>query len=167
MTTQDRIADRFEIQDLMSRYALAVDNRDWALYRSVFTPDARIDYTDSGGIADELDKIVPWLSGVLGAFAGTQHSMSNQLVEFDGTHDARSCTYFVSVHVALAEGEERLLTVGGFYRDRLERTDAGWRIAERVELGTWMEGPYPEDVERPPWYGKEGRHRPSLGAAGG
>lgn len=167
MTTHDTIADRFEIQDLMSRYALAVDNKNWDLYRSVFTADARIDYTDSGGVADVVDKIVPWLSGVLGAFAGTQHSLSNHLVEFDGAGHARSCTYFVSVHVAIDDGEEQLLTVGGFYRDRLERTSSGWRISERVELGTWMEGPYPEDVERPPWYGREGRHRPSLGVRGG
>ena len=75
-----------------------------------------------------------------------------------------ACTYFVAVHATLDDrGEEVLLRVGGFYQDRLVRSrDSAWRIAERVELGTWMEGPYPEDVARPPWYGKTTRNLPSL-----
>jgi len=164
VTASDQNADRFEILDLMNRYALAVDRGDWDRYRSVFTPDARIDYTDSGGEVGPLEPIVEWLSVVLEPFAGLQHTMGNHLVEFDGDGDAaRACTYFVSVHAALDDrGEEVLLKVGGFYQDRLVRSDSGWRISERVELGTWMEGPYPEDVARPPWYGKTTRNLPSL-----
>src|SRR5205807_2257008 len=46
-----RLSDRLAIQDLMTLYAMAVDGRDWRLYRSVFTPDAVIDYSDAGGFA--------------------------------------------------------------------------------------------------------------------
>src|SRR5450755_265588 len=48
------IADRVAIQDLMYRYAMAVDGRDWTLYRTVFSADAVIDYVDSGGIRADL-----------------------------------------------------------------------------------------------------------------
>ena len=52
------LADRLEIGDLLTRYATAVDRRDWDLYRSVFTTDAEIDYTSAGGIAGTVDEVV-------------------------------------------------------------------------------------------------------------
>jgi hypothetical protein len=52
--------------------------------------------------------------------------------------------------------------LGGFYQDKLRRTPDGWRISERVELGVWMQGPYPDDVAKPPWYGSATHHAPGL-----
>ena len=49
------LSDRAEITDLLTRYARAVDRQDWDLSRSVFTPDARIDYTQVGRIAGNLE----------------------------------------------------------------------------------------------------------------
>ena len=46
-----RISDELEIAALLSRYARAVDTKDWALYRSVFTDDAYVDYSSAGVIA--------------------------------------------------------------------------------------------------------------------
>jgi len=40
------VADKLEIYELLGAYARAVDTKDWALYRSVFTPEATIDYID-------------------------------------------------------------------------------------------------------------------------
>ena len=36
----EALADRLAIEDLLTRYAHAVDRHDWDLYRSVFTDDA-------------------------------------------------------------------------------------------------------------------------------
>lgn len=54
----EALADRLAIEDLLTRYASAVDRRDWGLYRSVFTDDAHIDYTSAGGIAGSLEEVV-------------------------------------------------------------------------------------------------------------
>jgi 3-phenylpropionate/cinnamic acid dioxygenase small subunit len=156
------LADRAAIQQLMYRYAMAVDGRDWALYRTVFSADAVIDYTDSGGIRADLETTVKWLDEVLGIFAGLQHNMTNHVVEIDGDR-AQACTYYVAYHtLADGEGSESVLVMGGFYRDRLVSMASGWRISERVELGEWMQGPYPEGVAKPPWYGTPDHHRASL-----
>jgi hypothetical protein len=158
----DVLRDRQEILDLMYRYGMAVDRRDEALYRSVFTPDARIDYTDSGGIVDDLDTVTAWLLAALAPFAGLQHNMTNHYAELAGDA-AKACTYFVAHHtVAVGEGTETVLTVGGFYQDRLVRTPDGWRIAERVEFGVWMDGPFPDDVAKPTWYGRAQHPLPAL-----
>jgi hypothetical protein len=156
------LGDRAAIQDLIYRYAIAVDGRDWDLFRTVFSADAVIDYADSGGLRADLETTVKWMAEVLGIFAGLQHNMTNHLVEIDGDQ-ARACTYFVAYHtVADGQGGETVLAFGGFYRDRLIRTPDGWRIAERVELGEWMQGPYPEGERQPSWYGTPDHNRASL-----
>src|SRR4051794_18340696 len=91
------VGDRLAIQDLMYRYAMAVDGRDWDLYRTVFSPDAVIDYVDSGGGRADLETTVKWLAVVLGVFAGLQHNMTNHVVEIEGDR-ARACTYYVAYH---------------------------------------------------------------------
>lgn len=161
MALETAIADRIEIRALMDRYAMAVDARDWHRYRGVFTADATIDYTDSGGPAGQLEEITAWLAGALQVFAGLQHNMTSHVAEVDGD-TARSCTYFLAFHTTADGSGEQVLAMGGFYRDRLARTPDGWRIAERVELGTWMQGPYTEGVAMPPWYGSTVHHTPAL-----
>lgn len=61
----DRLAlwlDRAEIADVITKQGLAVDARDWDRWRSLFTPDARLDYTAAWGIEGSLEEVVEWLS---------------------------------------------------------------------------------------------------------
>ena len=44
------VDDQTAITALLNRYARAVDTSDWKLYRSVFTPDAHIDYSSAGAV---------------------------------------------------------------------------------------------------------------------
>ena len=44
------ISDRIRINDLLVRYTLAIDTKDYDLLDTVFQPDATVDYTTSGGI---------------------------------------------------------------------------------------------------------------------
>jgi hypothetical protein len=48
----DEIAlpDRMAMEDLLTRYATAVDARNWDLLDSVFTHDAHLDYRSAGGV---------------------------------------------------------------------------------------------------------------------
>jgi hypothetical protein len=159
---QQTISDRLEIHDLMIRYGMAVDRRDWDLYRTVFTDNARIDYTDSGGISADIDEMAVWIAPIMEPFAGLQHNMTNHMVVIDGD-TASSCTYFVAVHSTLdGHGGEVLFTLGGFYQDRLVRTPLGWRIAERAELGVWLDGPGVEGIVGPRWHGQQQHHAPSV-----
>jgi 3-phenylpropionate/cinnamic acid dioxygenase small subunit len=127
------VSDRIEIDDLLTRYATAVDTRDWTLYESCFTTDAVIDYTASGGIKGALADVRRWLSEVMPVFAVTQHLVTNRSVALDG-HTASSRSYFFNP-LGLPDGRGGMTMYfdGGFYNDKLVRTEHGWRIAERVE----------------------------------
>lgn len=133
MMPLQEMSDRLEIQDLLARYSHAIDDREWDALDGVFTADAHIDYTAAGGAVGSYPEIKAWLAAVLPAFAVTQHLAATTRLDLDGdTAQARTILFNPMVSRD-DEGTEHVLFVGLWYRDRLVRTDAGWRIAERVE----------------------------------
>src|SRR3954452_16606556 len=64
----DEISDRLEIEALIVRYTRAIDTGDWDRLDTVFTPDAQIDHTESGGIVAGVAEVKPWLAEMLPAF---------------------------------------------------------------------------------------------------
>jgi|SRR5271166_1350510 len=138
------LLDRLEIDDLLVRYATAIDARDWVQLESVFAQDARLDYRSAGGIQGTFAEVRQWLSEVLQVFTWTQHLVVNRAVEIDpGGESARARSIFHNPNQLLVEGEPWLFVVGGCYHDRLVRLEAGWRIASRVEETLWWDHPIP------------------------
>lgn len=132
------IADRIEIDDLLTRYATAVDTRDWDLYQTVFTADALIDYTSSGGIRGGVAEMTKWLSDALSIFSMSQHLVTNRDIRVAGD-TATSRSYFYNpMGRTKRDGTLDLMFVGGFYRDQLRRTGDGWRITERIQDTAWF-----------------------------
>jgi 3-phenylpropionate/cinnamic acid dioxygenase small subunit len=143
------LRDRLEINDLLTRYAWAIDDKDWDTLDTVFTPDAHIDYTATGGIAGSLAEIKPWLAESLAAFPATQHLLSNSQVTITGdTATARTAVYN-PMGAATREGPLHFFFMGGIYADQMVRTAAGWRIRQRVEHLVWMDGKLPRELYVP------------------
>lgn len=131
--TPQYLSDRIEIDDLLTRYATAVDNKDWELYDACFTSDAFIDYTSAGGVKGRLPEVRDWLAKTLPIFPMTQHVVCNRAVEIEGDlATARSCFFNP---MGITDGSEglKLFFDGGYYNDKLVRTKDGWRISERIE----------------------------------
>lgn len=138
------VADRLEIDALLTRYAKAVDRRDWDLYRTVFTPDARIDYTSAGGPASGVDEMCAWLDEALAQFPATQHLVSNIDIVFAGD----SATVEAMFHNPMKMPDGSAWVTGGWYHHALVRTDEGWRSGEMVEESAYFSG-MPSDLTRP------------------
>ena len=130
------LVDRAEIADLLTRYARAVDRQDWDLFRSVFTPDARIDYTQVGGIAGNLDEVVGFLSQVMPMFESMQHLVSNIEITIDGDE----ATVTAMVYNPLKLPDSPMWATGGWYHHELVRTPEGWRSRALVEEAGWFDG---------------------------
>jgi 3-phenylpropionate/cinnamic acid dioxygenase small subunit len=131
--TQQELADRIEIDDLLTRYAVAVDGKDWDLYASCFTHDAFIDYTSAGGIKGRLPEVKKWLSDTLVIFPMTQHVVANRVIVIDGDSATARSYFFNPMGLPDGNGGLKLFFDGGYYNDRLVRTDDGWKITERIE----------------------------------
>ena len=129
------LADRIAAEDLLTRYATAVDRRDWQQYRSIFTADAEIDYTSAGGIADTVDEIVEFLSTSLEMFEMTQHLVSNIDLEVNG--ESATVTAMFNNPMRLPGGDTWF--TGGWYHHDLVRTPDGWRSRRLREESAWFD----------------------------
>ena len=143
------ISDRIRINDLLTRYTVALDTKDWALLDTCFTADAHVDYTTSGGTKGPYPEVRVWLEKALAAFPMTQHFISNTTVTIEGDR-AKSRTYVINpMGFPKEDGSLHIFTVGAYYNDELVFTDEGWRIAERIEEQAYLDGTLPEALQIP------------------
>jgi len=143
------LSDRLQIQDLLVRYTRAIDTRDWALLDTCFLPDARVDYTATGGVAGSYPEVRAWLAQALAPFPITVHYVTNSQVELDGDR-ARARTLVLNpMFFADPDGSLHDFTVGATYVDELVWTDGGWRIAKRSEEAGYLQGQLPKALQIP------------------
>ena len=128
-------ADRVELEELLHRYAWAIDKWEWSLLDQVFTEDAEVDFSSVGQyVAGESvlrgrKAIVTWLRDSIKPFPDVLHFLSNQIVTLEGD-EARITTYMQVLH----------LPMGGIYHSVAVRTADGWRIRRfRLEERTFDE----------------------------
>ena len=65
MLSLEEISDRLELQHLLISYSEAIDRREFDELDEIFTPDAYIDYRDTGGIDGQYPQIKAWLAETL------------------------------------------------------------------------------------------------------
>ena len=136
MSNRDGVADRLAIIDGLRRYAYAIDDRDFAAVRQVFTPDAVLDYTSTGGPRGPRDEVVDWIAAGLALLGPSQHFVTNELITLAGQQATSRC-YLLNPLLSPEAPAENVLLLGGEYRDRWRRTPAGWRITAREHVVTW------------------------------
>lgn len=135
MLTLQQISDRLEIQDLLVRYAGAIDRREFDLLEDVFTPDAHVDYGAYGGPAGPYPEIRKWLEAGLAAFPAFQHLVGNAELTITADRATGRIMCFNPMVLPLddAFGQPVIGLNGLWYIDSYVRTTAGWRIARRSE----------------------------------
>ena len=140
------LSDRAEIADAITRYTHAVDGQDWDGLDTVFTPDAAIDYTESGGIAAAFPEVKAWLAANLPLFSQRYlHTLGQISYDFSGDRDAAEVAAYFHNPMVIADGNNgpggtKVVEVGGVYRHSFVRTDAGWRSVKLHEQVTWTRG---------------------------
>jgi hypothetical protein len=145
MMSLQQISDRLEINELLVRYSHAVDTRDWALFATVFTPDAVIDYTEMGGPRGTVPETVEFLSSTMPTFSSYQHMVGNTVLELDGDTAKARTICFNPMVLDRGEGATHVFFCGLWYRDALVRTPDGWRIKERYEERSYIHN-FPEEL---------------------
>ena len=134
-----RLLDRAEIADLLTRYTRAVDTGDLTGFDTVFTDDATIDYTASGGSSGPVAEVRRWLAEeAIPLFAQTQHLVGQVETDFRADDQAHVTVYFWNpIRIQLPDSEPFDMEIGGLYEHDLVRTDAGWRSRSLVEHVLW------------------------------
>ncbi|MGW7819701.1 nuclear transport factor 2 family protein [Streptomyces puniciscabiei] len=142
------VMDRLAVDELITAYAVAVDDGDWPAYRMLFTADGRADYRSAGGIEGDAGQIAAWLAENLARFAMRQHLIVNRQVRFGllehDTGDTASvrADYLNPMRFA-TNGTPTApdLVCGGRYDFGLLRTPEGWRLREVIVKEKWRRLP--------------------------
>jgi hypothetical protein len=132
------VADRLAIDDLLDEYAAALDTKNWDALRTLFLPDAIVDYTEEGGIRGSVDDAIAWFEKALAAFTASQHFVTNRRVKFAGDEATVNAYIFSPLGVPNGDGGLTLVFAGGAYEDVVRRTPDGWRFAARTIRASWF-----------------------------
>jgi 3-phenylpropionate/cinnamic acid dioxygenase small subunit len=137
------ISDRLEIQDLLTRYTVAIDTKDWKLLDTCFAPEAYVDYTCTGGVKGPYPEVRKWLEEALAPFAVTSHYISNCTVKVAGDTATAHAYLHNPMGLQNPDGSQHWFTVGAQYLDDLVRMADGWRIKRRVQQRGFFQGALP------------------------
>lgn len=136
------LIDRAEILDVLMNYAIGIDRREWETYHSVFAEHVEIDFSSWSGRPPATVAVDEWVAGVrsaLSGFDGTQHVLTNPVVDVTG--DQANVTLYMNAHHYLnIEGEHNLHSIGGYYVHRMIRNATGWRSEACKLTVTWEKG---------------------------
>ena len=147
-----RIADRFQIQDLLYRWCRAVDRLDKQGMLDVFWPGA-ID--SHGPYIGTVEGLVDWILVRHQPIATSSHFIGNLLIEFASDDVALVETYVRTIQQYPPEAKQQLAQLTGGsagdadaamdmftssrYLDRVERREGEWRIARRDLVQDWKQ----------------------------
>lgn len=124
MSTTDTDA----ILHALASYARGVDERDFASVAALFTSDATIDYSVTGGAVLQGKDLGSWLRGALAIFRMTQHHLGLPVIDVAGDA-ARTRVPVIATHVQeRKDGSDNTAILYGTYTHDWTRTAAGWRI---------------------------------------
>lgn len=133
----DWYQDRSDIIDLAVRYTWALDTKRIDDLDDVFLADATAML--HGVECADREAIKARIGGAILPLDRTQHLVGNHQVAVEGDRATHRCQLQAQHVMEGTDGGDNLI-VGGFYDDRLVRTDDGWRIEHRLMQQTWIEG---------------------------
>ena len=134
--------DRIAIHDVMHRYALAIDTKNWDLLLGVFANNITADFRSFGAPEVHQGTADAWIESVRGTIDGmdaTQHLMANHL--YDVVDDlAVGTSYIRAIHICRNDFGGDTYTIGGHYEVKMRRMHERWCIVDYKLLVTHHEG---------------------------
>ncbi|MFI9823485.1 nuclear transport factor 2 family protein [Streptomyces sp. NPDC052013] len=144
------VRDRLAVDELVTEYAVAVDDGDWTAFRALFAVDGRADYRSAGGVAGDVATVAAWLAESLGRLPLRQHLIVNRRVRFgiweQDTGDTAEVQADYVNPMGRGTADDRGVAApdfvcGGRYAFAMVRTRDGWRLSEVVVREKWRRLP--------------------------
>ncbi|MFE3600688.1 nuclear transport factor 2 family protein [Streptomyces sp. NPDC059096] len=139
------VMDRLAIDEVITGYAVAVDEADWPGFRSLFAPDGRADYTAAGGIEGPAAEIADWLAGTLRPYPVRQHLIVNRRLRLQdlGGYTADRAEVRADYLTPLRHTSGADLLRGGTLTFGLLRDDTRWWLRTVTVHEKWRRGADP------------------------
>ena len=127
-----RLEDLHDIQNLITAYGIAMDERDAAATRELFTPDATLTSKDGVFAADGLDEILETYAGRWEVLGPTSHIVHGAVLHIDPDDPDRATGTVPSHAEVVRNGESMLVSI--IYEDEYRRHEGKWKFSSR-EMG--------------------------------
>lgn len=126
----DLLLTEREIARALTRFARAMDERDWDTLLAILADDATGELGE-GSLASPAE-IVGTIRRYLDACGPTQHLLGNLLVEVDGER-AQSRCYVSDMHLGQGTAAGETFATLGDYHDSWRRVAGEWRLTHRIK----------------------------------
>jgi hypothetical protein len=130
--------DRLEIVELQSRFAWGLDGKDAKQFDLVFADDVEAQISTLMQLSGRKS-LSRWLSAFHAPYDATQHLFSNFLITVDDQGPLLR-SYVLARLVLKGHPGGDSFSSGGYYLDRLVRSDLGWRVRSREIVNLWRDG---------------------------
>lgn len=147
------VLDRLEIQQLVARYAYALDTggRNGYEYADLFAPDGvfvGMNQGTAGRLYRGRDTLASLARGGQRNPNFVSHFITNVIIE-PAPGGARGTQYAIIGEIGGTNGSKGRWTHGGHYKDEYVKTAAGWRFKSRVFYAS-EGGPTPHQLQNDP-----------------
>jgi uncharacterized protein (TIGR02246 family) len=122
-----RIPDRFDIEQLMYRYAKAADLADIETQLTVFHPDCRVNFSGNVWLEGHDALRAAWESAYK-RYVQTSHAVTNISITFTGTDYANAESLITAWH---RDSHGKEWTLHGRYVDDWYKSAEGWKLKTR------------------------------------
>jgi hypothetical protein len=158
------------IREVLHDYCRAIDRFDWELFRSVWHPDATIDY--EGWFQGTRDEAVAVFRDVHPGYVTHSHQVTSVKIAVDGDRAVSEAYVTVRMRSYPDEtGRSVDIFVSGRYLDRWSRRDGRWAIDDRryasdvfseYEVVDTFAGDLPDRPDQPVRRARRGPDDPSY-----
>ena len=137
------LRDRESIRNLVLRFALCIDYRDWDAFAACFTPMVSVKLDERTAASPPAPVPVDlWKEVAKASFApydSTHHLVQPYSIELTG-EKGQAISYFQASHYRANPDGAPTFVQKGMYHHRFERTTAGWRISGWEQTVRWGSG---------------------------
>jgi SnoaL-like domain len=136
--------DSAQIGEVIHRYPVSIDSRDWKLFRSIFADEIQV-YLGPPIQPPRLrtvsaDRFTERVTSVITRFDVTQHFLTDYHVQVNG-NEAVWVSYMQARH--FKQGQPTW-DMGGYYTYNLVRVGDSWKISKYTLTVTWEENRPPD-----------------------
>jgi hypothetical protein len=135
------LTDRINLIELVNRFGVAIDLRDWEKLQSLFLNPTEFDYSSIGVRSGHLspEEIANTACQDLSGFQATQHSITNHQISVEG--DSATCVAHVrAMHFLPNDRGDSVFEMGGYYKIQLFRIRSDWKIGRWKFIYLWSHG---------------------------
>jgi SnoaL-like domain len=148
VSSEELMIERNAVIETIYREMRAIDIKDWSALRECFADELELDMTGApfGPARPVRLSVAKWMEAVKGSmdrFAVTQHSSSNEMVEFSGA-EATCRSYMLARHIySRPDGTPVVYELWERLTHKLVRTGVGWKITMFKADVCWEQNPPP------------------------